>query len=157
MMNKIRSLSNLIFAFFKNIFLNRKKTSFPDNELSGNDVLLWLRYDVLKGVLVWLIVEVFSFTKHIASYFKTLFNKNKYDIKNTKALAIQIKKMLAEGGHSRIDIGLQSRDSIDAILSTTFDIERNEIDIENAQIVEFQSLDEETINCFAGKSLLILK
>jgi len=114
-------------------------------------------WNLLKGIALWLIEKVFLFSKHIASFFKTLFNKNKYDIKNTKALAIQIKKMLAEGDHPTIDIGLQSMYSNDAILSTTFNTDSGELDIDNAQIVEFESLDQETKNSFAGKPLLVLK
>lgn len=157
MINKIKLLSILIYVFFKNVFFKSKKHISTENELTKQNLLLGLISNALKNVAVWLIVEVFLFSKHIALFFKTLFNKNKYDIKNTKALAIQIKKMLIEGDHPTIDIGLQSINSIDAILSTTFDMDSGELDIERAQIVEFQSLDQQTINSFAGKPLLILK
>lgn len=114
----------------------------------------------LKSIVLWLIDKVFSFYERITVFFKNLFNKNRNKLtnKNVKAFAIKMKTLLAdENNYNTIDIGLHSSMSTDAILTSTFDIDTEEFDTENAQVVEFETLDRETKENFGDKPLLILK
>lgn len=125
------------------------------------DVLLDI-WSTLKSIALWFIDKVFIFSIRIKQFFLNLFNKNKTDLnnENIKAVAIKVGELLKDKSkYNEIDIGLGLRSdfSTDAIMTTTFNIETGELDADNAQIVEFETLDRETKENFGDKPLLILK
>lgn len=156
-MKKILKYTRLLLGRF---FKSNKKSGIDDKDTYQNDY-----YEIHKKLNIsevialenWQIVDQFIFSVHIVSFFKSLYKNYNFNQDTTKALAIILGKMLEEAGENTFDIELKNADSIDAILTTTFNTSTGELDFENSKVVEFKRLDKDSIESFNGKPLLVLK
>lgn len=112
-------------------------------------VLLEQAWDFIKKIFV----KVFSFIKNITNYFKERINIALRRNPNVKAIALKIDNLIKKGNYLTVDIGLGNK----TIVKTFYDEEKGKIMEDITEIVGAESLDQETIDQFGDKELLILK
>lgn len=111
--------------------------------------LLKQAWDIIKKPFV----RVFSFVENIVNFFKTKIGIARKRNPNVKVIALRIKELIKDGDFNTVDIGLGN----ETIVKTFYDEEKEEIMEDLTEAVRADSLDQETIDRFGDKQIIILK
>ena len=107
--------------------------------------------EIIKFVKkVW--TKTLNFLEHVKNFFLNLKNQEK--LKDThKALAIKIDELLKDDkNYNTVNIGLNTNQ----VLNTVYDTVTGTIDYENSQLIDAETLDDETKEHFGDKPIIIL-
>ncbi|WP_417398426.1 hypothetical protein [Gimesia chilikensis] len=97
-------------------------------------------------------VRLFSFIKNIVNFFKVKILIALKRTPNVKAISLRIKEDLKKGNFKTLDIGLEK----EQVVNTFYDVDKEEIMTDLTQVISANQLDQETINNFGEKEMLIL-
>jgi hypothetical protein len=119
--------------------------------------LLIESWDVIKKIVKKIYVAILNFLEHIKNFFFNLKNRGKLKA-NQKAISIlssKVKEMLKDkSNYNEVNIGLFEKEN-DSVMNVVFD-EVTGLDFENAELIEYTSLDNQTKAKFENKPMIIL-
>lgn len=101
---------------------------------------------------IW--VAIVSFVTHIADWFKKKYQEVIQKRPNVGPIVLMIQEGLESGNYSLYDMGLKGEN---AIVKTFYDADTQEILEEYTEVIESDELDDDTINAFGDKNMLVLK
>ena len=109
---------------------------------------------------IW--VAIVIFIRNIANWFKRKYKEIIQKWPNAKALSLKIKGKLESGDYSELDIGLDdTKETLSekdyVIVNTFYDENTGEVLTEHTEVIESDKLDDDTINAFGDKDMLVLK
>jgi hypothetical protein len=111
-------------------------------------------WDEIKKIVRKIYVAILNFLEHIRNFFFNLKKQGKLKA-NQKALTIKVKELLKDKSkYNTVDIGLSNRND-DCILNVVLD-EETGLDIKNAELIEYSSLDSQTREQFGNKPMVVL-
>lgn len=116
-------------------------------------------WDYIKKIwnkLKKIFVAVFNFFKNLKEWFRNRYNRVIRKHPKTDPISIRIEENLLEENYSEVNIGLNDSTN-EIVVNTFYDRETGKIIADETEIIEVERLDQETLNAFGGKDMLILK
>lgn len=98
-------------------------------------------------------VAIINLTKNIVNWFKGKYAEIIRKHPNVKPITLKIEKELVSGNYNTMDIGLNSEY---AVVNTFYDESTQSIIEDETEIIESNQLDEETMQAFGDKEMLVL-
>ena len=120
-------------------------------------MIKWI-LDALKGVwdkLKKVFVAIVNFIKDIGNWFKKKYNELVKKKPNVDPVLARFKKEIDSGNYNTKDLGIKSKPK-ETLVKTFYDKDTGEILEDYTEVVGAEQLDQQTIDAFGGKDILVL-
>ncbi len=107
------------------------------------------------GKLKKISVAIVDFVKNISNWFKVKYNEVIKKKPNVDLVLVRIKEEVESGNYSTMDLGIKSKPK-QTLVKTFYDKDTGEILGDYTEVMEAEQLDQQTINAFGGKDILVL-
>jgi len=119
----------------------------------------WI-FDALKRVWDWIkktFVRFFNFLRNLAGFFKGNYQEVKRKYPRAKPIALKIEKGLKSGDFSEMSLADLGIDGNVVVVNTYYDETTGDVLEDYTEVVGTDHLDQQTINAFGDKDMLVLK
>ncbi len=122
-------------------------------------MIKWI-LDALKGVwdkLKKVFVAIVNFIKDIGNWFKKKYNEliKKKPNADIDLVLVRLKKELESGNYNTKDLSIKSKPK-ETLVKTFYDKDTGKILEDHTEVVGAEQLDQQTIDAFGGKDILVL-